>query len=702
MSAGEQQRAPLGAGEQLLQGAGRIGIEEGFATGAQVLLEVVEHQQQGLLLEQLLHQPRPQPLVEVVTQQQIGQRPGARAAPLLQRQAQLQADRPQVETTAVAGDHPALFRQPLHQTARHTALAHPADAAQQHTAGRLGVAQAPQTGAQLPAPPHQVADRQLGHRPQQLAHRWLAQRLLVEPEIGQGLLLAGAVQGRGGRLRQDFGARGALGQAPLPLRLQLTPRRRQGSTRQHRFAAAELAIEAAGQLAGIAVAHRGLHRHHTGDAGLDQGLGQAGRGADLHAAMAAVEHHQREGPPERPQRGHQIFRCGEHGAAEFILKLQAARGAMATQVQHVIGIDGNRGSDLLGVPHLQNFDGHVVEPLGRLHRIEDVLKLALVIEHRRAAETLIRGTHRHQHLQWPRQRGRRWRGRGGQATPQHHRRLDRQQPPIRQPQGLKRQPQQLRIRRLDLHQHRGAQGGAIQQLHQGFGGSRRQAEGRQGLTQGQQLRLHAGPAAAGPIAGAGPEAPQKRPAPLAHRCRQLGVLRFEQSPFANPRLHRHAPITAALQPQPHPLLAPRGRRAQRRRAGAPLQQGGGDALVVLDAQATEGPEQRRDVGVVSNLHRQQRLAVLDPLVGEAAYLRIDPRALQRLGRKHDQPGIGLLQAFVHAGNDVVARADLPLVEPGVDSPLAQKARQRLNSGLVAAGMAEEDPHHRHDPWSSRQ
>ena len=124
--------------------------------------------------------------------------------------------------------------------------------------------------------------------------------------------------------------------------------------------------------------------------------------------------------------------------------------------------------------------------------------------------------------------------------------------------------------------------------------------------------------------------------------------------------------------------------------------------MVLDAQATEGPEQRRDVGVVSNLHRQQRLAVLDPLVGEAAHLRVDPRALQRLGRKHDQPGIGLLQAFVHAGNDVVARADLPLVEPGVDSPLAQKARQRLNSGLVAAGMAEEDPHHRHDSWISRQ
>ena len=238
VAAGEQQGAPRGAGEQLLQGAGRVGVEEGFATHAQVLLEVVEHQQQRLLLEQLLHQTRPQPLVEVGEQQLIGQRPGARATPLLQRQTQLQADQAQVETAAVAGDHPAVFRQPLHHPARHAAFAHPADAAQQHTPGRLVVAQAPQTRPQLPAPPHQIADRQLGHRPQQLAQRRLAQRLLLDSEISQGLLLAGAIEGGGGRLRQGFGARGALGQPPLALLLQLAPRRRQGATRQHRFAAA--------------------------------------------------------------------------------------------------------------------------------------------------------------------------------------------------------------------------------------------------------------------------------------------------------------------------------------------------------------------------------------------------------------------------------------------------------------------------------
>ena len=408
--------------------------------------------------------------------------------------------------------------------------------------------------------------------------------------------------------------------------------------------------------------------------------------------MAAVEHHQRQGPPDRPQRGHQIFRCGEHGAAELILQLQAARGAMAAQMQHVISIHGDRGGDLLGVPHLQKFDGHVVEALGRLHGIKNVLQLALVIEHGRAGEALIRSTHRHQHLQRPRQRGRRWRGRGGQATPQHHRRLDRQQPPIRQPQGFKRQAQQLRIHRLDLHQHSGAQRCPVQQLPQRFGGSGRQAEGRQGLAQSQQLRLHGGPAVAGPIAGASPKAPQKSPAPLAHCGGQLRVLRRERAPIPNQCRHCQAPIAAALQPQPHQLLASHRQRAQGGRAGAPMLQGGGYALVILDVQAAEGAEQRRDVGVVAHLDWNQGLAALDSLVGEAAQLRVHPRALQRLGRKHDQARIGLLQAFIHPADNVVAGADLPLVEPGIDSLQPQVAGQRFNGGFVAGGVTEEYPH----------
>jgi hypothetical protein len=132
-----------------------------------------------------------------------------------------------------------------------------------------------------------------------------------------------------------------------------------------------------------------------------------------------------------------------------------------------------------------------------------------------------------------------------------------------------------------------------------------------------------------------------------------------------------------------------------------MPQGGGNALVVVDAQAAEGPQQRRDAGVVAHLHRNQRLAVFDPLIGEAAHLRVHPRALQRRGRKHDQPRIRLLQAFVHPGDDVVARRDLPGVEPGIDSLLAQIPGQRLHGGFVAGGVAQENPHRGNAPQTLR-
>ena len=201
-----------------------------------------------------------------------------------------------------------------------------------------------------------------------------------------------------------------LAELTLPLRFQLLAGRRQGPAGQHRLAAAEMAIERSGQFTGVAVAHAGLHRHHAGNARLDQCLGQAGAHAGLHAAVAGVEHHQRQGPPQLPQRRHQLRRRDRHRLAVLILQLQAAGAAMAAQMQHVVGVRLDRLGDRLGVAHLQDLHLHVVEPLGRLYRIENVLQLPLVVEHRRCRAALIGGPHRHQHLQRPRQGGLRRRG----------------------------------------------------------------------------------------------------------------------------------------------------------------------------------------------------------------------------------------------------------------------------------------------------
>ena len=109
----------------------------------------------------------------------------------------------------------------------------------------------------------------------------------------------------------------------------------------------------------------------------------------------------------------------------------------------------------------------------------------------------------------------------------------------------------------------------------------------------------------------------------------MGGLESRRAP--HPGLHRHIALGTALQPQPHMLPVSGRWLAQGRWAGPPMQQGVSDGLVVVDAQAAEGPEQGRDVGLIAHLHRNQRLACLDALVGEAAHLGFHPAALQRLG-----------------------------------------------------------------------
>jgi hypothetical protein len=104
----------------------------------------------------------------------------------------------------------------------------------------------------------------------------------------------------------------------------------------------------------------------------------------------------------------------------------------------------------------------------------------------------------------------------------------------------------------------------------------------------------------------------------------------------------------------------------------------GDRVDLVDAASRQWPQQRGHVRVLADDDRNQDLPFLNARVGEVADLRVDPAALPRVGREHDQPGIRLLESRVDLRDDIVARRDDPLVEPGLDAALMQRAGERLD------------------------
>ena len=123
-----------------------------------------------------------------------------------------------------------------------------------------------------------------------------------------------------------------------------------------------------------------------------------------------------------------------------------------------------------------------------------------------------------------------------------------------------------------------------------------------------------------------------------------------------------------------------------------MQQGIGDGVDLFDPTPGERPQQWRHVGVLAHAYWDEDLALLDVRVGQVADLRLDPAALARVGREHDQPGARLLESVVDLGDDVIAGPDHPLVEPGLNPAFAQRARQRLDGRLVLRRMADENGH----------
>ena len=109
------------------------------------------------------------------------------------------------------------------------------------------------------------------------------------------------------------------------------------------------------------------------------------------------------------------------------------------------------------------------------------------------------------------------------------------------------------------------------------------------------------------------------------------------------------------------------------------------------AAAREGLQQRRNPDALADDYGNQLFRFFDPGMGEGAHLRLHPPAFPGMLGKGDYPCIRLIEPLIDAGDDVVAGADFPFIEPRVDAALSQRGREGFNRGLVFRGVAEENP-----------
>jgi hypothetical protein len=117
-----------------------------------------------------------------------------------------------------------------------------------------------------------------------------------------------------------------------------------------------------------------------------------------------------------------------------------------------------------------------------------------------------------------------------------------------------------------------------------------------------------------------------------------------------------------------------------------------DGVDFLDPSTRQRTQQRRNVSVRSQHHRDQNFLLLDACIGQITDLGIDPSTLARMLREHDDAGIRGVQSGIDACNDVVAGADLPFVEPRIDTVRAKLSRQLFHCRLVLRRMTYEYVH----------
>ena len=661
-------------------------VQEARAAQGQVVLEVVQHQQDPVIGEQGLELGEPH-LVRQLGIQQQGADLGDPALQQHELGAQGQGQLPESEASHRGAHRPAVLRQAGHDAPGQRALAHPADAADQHPRPAAQPLDHPRVVAQHPGDPaerrpaaNELVHPQQGHDPHGGQRGLRGGRFLGQPVVDEGALLRRGEQGRGGVLGDQTRVALAPRQGLAPLLLHLPPGMGQGAAGQGGLAAAQVLVEGPGQAGGVPIRDTGLHGDDERQSLGQQALGEAPRlGAPAvgvaGAAETGGEKDQGRAPSVRAQAGGQLPRGDGDGAAVLVLQLDEARTAVAREVDDMVGTRENRLANLVRVADLQDLDLRIAILASPVDGVEDGRELALVVEHGVPGAVLVRRAECDQDAQGSRQGVHRDR-RDAHGTALHQDAgLEGGDAPVRKPGHLEGQGQEIGVG-LDLHpEGLSGRGGGVE--HGGERGAHR--AGQHGLTedlpQACQVPI---PLGRGLLDAHAADAGQGGPQEFAIGAAQGGI---KARGLGGPRLA--VQLRADLEPVPfrllqsdmQPPLPSRGaHRAQPRLAAAPVD-GVDQALQVLARHPGAGAQQLGHRGIQVQHHRDDRLAVLDGLVGQGADLVADPGLLQGSLGEEDQPHLALRQPLVDAGDDVIAGGDLPGVHPGVDpgrrKPLAR-------------------------------
>ncbi|MEE8525020.1 MAG: hypothetical protein V3T72_13880, partial [Thermoanaerobaculia bacterium] len=289
-------------------------------------------------------------------------------------------------------------------------------------------------------------------------------------------------------------------------------------------------------------------------------------------------------------------------------RLEDAGAAVAREMEHVVAVALDRLADLprradLEDPHLD------VLPRPRLvDRVEDVLQLALLVEHHVGGPALVRGADRHQNLQRSRQPRRGGRPQTGGAAHGHHLRMHRQQPVVREAQGLERQTEEPGVGGLETHLHGDPGGSAVDQLGDGAGGGAGQAQRPQRPSERGDLGLASSTLGGRRLApGAAEEAAQKAPVTADDLGGQAVEGRGGEDLLAQAYFDGDV-LAGAAEGHRHPPRLSLGRRSHRRRSGMAVAERLGDGVDLVDAAGPPRPHQRRQRGVGVAPHRDPRRA----------------------------------------------------------------------------------------------
>ena len=343
---------------------------------------------------------------------------------------------------------------------------------------------------------------------------------------------------------------------------------------------------------------------------------------------------------------------------------------------------------LIGVAHFQKAHLGVALLGARLHGIEDVLQLALHIQHGVRGFAFVRRAHGHQDFQRRGLRHPRPTRRAPHPPAQAHTGQQRQRL-ARQAQGFPGQGEQSRVVGFNAHiqratgVHRPQRGG---QRGAHFARAQQRAEliaQRGQIVRHQRRQALRGVAFLQVTTHKGGEG--------LRQVRAEGNARLPSHARAiAQRFHGHRTGHFAAQAQGERDALGFGRKYPQRRFAAAAQDGVHDQIEVIHAAAHQALEQRRHGHMGIQHHRNQAATFFHLKQRQCADFGVKPPPRPNLAGEEHQPDIAVSQPLVDGLNEVVAGSDFPLVQPSVDATGTQARGKGFHGGFVHLTVAAKD------------